>query len=386
MARLPYVLIVAAHVSALRAVSARLSRPPRDKLAPPRRQKTALRGDYLDSLDTNGGAKDEGFFLRNRTPLLFGALVTQKVLADVVTDYTRRAGSYSGATVSMLSEVAKFPVLVAAICAFAGGAKELKPITKRAATDTPMKIAWIAGAYAAQNVLYFAALGRISAASYQVLSQSKMIFTAGLAVTMLGERLGLRQLAALAALLGGSVLVQLAEMGGGLTGGGGGSEALLGGGFAVLGALLSAVPNVWYEKLLKTPGEDEWARNIQVTVWIFSWIAASQLWTAVSAVRAGVAGAADPFGSLPNFGKALIGSMDGITPAVWLVVFLKSLNGILIPATLKYAGNIVYLYAKPTSIVCTALASAIYSGVAPPATFCAGAGLVIWSMLNFKKK
>lgn len=147
----------------------------------------------------------------------------------------------------MLSEVAKFPVLVAAICAFAGGAKELKPITKRAATDTPMKIAWIAGAYAAQNVLYFAALGRISAASYQVLSQSKMIFTAGLAVTMLGERLGLRQLAALAALLGGSVLVQLAEMGGGLTGGGGGSEALLGGGFAVLGALLSAVPNVWYQ-------------------------------------------------------------------------------------------------------------------------------------------
>ena len=70
-----------------------------------------------------GGFKS--WFISNRTPLLFGALVSQKVLADVVTDYTRRQGAYSGATVSMLSEVAKFPVLVAAICAFAGGPSRL---------------------------------------------------------------------------------------------------------------------------------------------------------------------------------------------------------------------------------------------------------------------
>jgi UDP-sugar transporter A1/2/3 len=77
--------------------------------------------------------------------------------------------------------------------------------------------------------------------------------------------------------------------------------------------------------------------------------------------------------------------MDGITPAVWLVIALKSLNGILIPATLKYAGNLVYLYAKPTSIVLTALATAVYSSTLPPASFCAGSALVIWSMANFKK-
>ena len=88
---------------------------------------------------------------------------------------------------------------------------------------------------------------------------------------------------------------------------------------------------------------------------------------------------------LPNFGRALFGSFEGLTPAVWLVVALKSLNGILIPATLKYAGNLVYLYAKPTSIVMTALASAVYSSTVPPASFCAGAALVIWSMANFKK-
>ena len=133
------------------------------------------------------------------------------------------------------------------------------------------------------------------------------------------------------------------------------------------------MPNVWYEKILKTEGEDEWARNIQVTCWIFLWIAASQLGAAASAFRAGVPGAVAPWASPYAFGSSMIGSMEGITPAVWAVVALKSLNGILIPATLKYAGNLVYLYAKPTSIVATALAAAAWSGAPPPLAFSAGA-------------
>ena len=38
---------------------------------------------------------------------------------------------------------------------------------------------------------------------------------------------------------------------------------------------------------------------------------------------------------------------------MWGVVVLKALNGILIPATFKYADNILYAYAKPSSIVVT---------------------------------
>ena len=78
--------------------------------------------------------------------------------------------------------------------------------------------------------------------------------------------------------------------------------------------------------------------------------------------------------------------MDGITPAVWLVIALKSLNGILIPATLKYAGNLVYLYAKPTSIVCTAAATALYARAPPSVSFSVGSLLVIYSMFTFNKK
>ena len=333
--------------------------------------------------EVGGGGEGGGWLVKHRTKLLFGALVAQKVLADTLTDVTRRQGAYSGSTVSMLSEVAKFPVLAVAICVFGGGAKRLAPTARRALSDTPLKIAWIAGAYAAQNVLYFAALGRISAASYQVLSQSKMIFTAVLAVTMLGERLTARKVGALAALLAGSLLVQVSEMGGVAFGSHGAAEALLGGGLTVLGALLSAVPNVWYEKILKTEGEDEWARNVQVTCWIFSWIAASQLGAAYDAFRTG-ASAVAPWASPRAFAGAMFGSMEGITPAVWCVVALKSLNGILIPATLKYAGNLVYLYAKPTSIVATAAAAAVYARAPPSPAFCAGAALVIFSMFAGK--
>lgn len=334
-----------------------------------------------------GGAV-KGFFLRRRTPLLFAALVAQKVSADVLTDATQRAGAYSGATVSMLSEIAKFPVLVGAIVVFGGGAKRLKPTVRRAIEDTPFKIAWIAAAYAAQNLLYFAALGRISAASYQVLSQSKLIFTAILAVTMLGQRLVAKQVVALGALLGGSVLVQLSEVGGAAARGGGGAEALLGGGLTVAGALLSAAPNVWYEKILKTDGEDEWARNVQVTFWIFAWLAATQFSASVRAFRAlsapAAAAAAAPWASPAAAARATFGSLDGITPAVWCVVALKSLNGILIPATLKYAGNLVYLYAKPTAIVATALATSLATRAPPSPKFALGAALVIWSMTAFQ--
>lgn len=155
-------------------------------------------------------------------------------------------------------------------------------------------------------------------------------------------------------------------------------NTVIGGFLTVLGALLSALPNVWYEKLLKTEGEDEWVRNVQVTCWIFLWIAVSQIWTSVQ-------NGSNPLASPRSFASSLLGGsgLEGITPAVWLIVFLKSLNGILVPATLKYAGNLVYLYAKPTSIVATALLGALFIGTLPPVPFVLGAALVIGSMLTF---
>ncbi|KAH8046925.1 pyrimidine nucleotide-sugar transmembrane transporter [Aureococcus anophagefferens] len=222
------------------------------KLKQPRSSVAVGRGGALASAPAPAEEAPglRGLLVRHRTPLLFGALVTQKVLADTLTDMTRRAGATAGRRCPC-SEVAKFPCSPAIVVG--GGAKRLKPTVVRAFRDTPLKIA----------SRRWAALARRA-------------------------------------------------------------PTLLGGGLTVLGALLSAVPNVWYEKILKTEGEDEWARNIQVTCWIFLWIAASQLGSAASAFRAGVPGAVAPWASPYAFGSSMIGSMEGITPAVWAVVALKS--------------------------------------------------------------
>mmetsp|Transcript_15313 Transcript_15313/g.22998 ORF Transcript_15313/g.22998 Transcript_15313/m.22998 type:complete len:417 (+) Transcript_15313:42-1292(+) len=346
-------------------------------------------GGYVSANDgkiisARGGAKS--FWIEYRTPLLFSALVIQKVLADTLTGWTRSRTAYSGATVSMLSELAKFPVLGIAIVLFGGeGWKRIPKTIKGAATQAPFSLGWLAGAYAAQNILYFMALSYISPASYQVLSQSKLIFTALLTVTILQKPLGKRQIGALGALLAGSIMVQFSEMTGAATGGFITSidqtAALYGGFLTVLGALLAALPNVWYEKILKTKGEDEWVRNLQVTCWIFLWIAASQI---ITAVRSGLA----PFASIQNFANAFFGGsgLDGITPAVWIIIFLKSLNGILIPLTLKFTSNITYLFAKPTSIVVTSLIGAIWTMRPPSPIFSLGSSLVIFAMILYSAK
>ena len=116
---------------------------------------------------------------------------------------------------------------------------------KEAWSDEPLKLALPGLAYAVQNVLYFLALSHISAASYQLLSQTKLLFTGFFMSALLGQSLGLAQFAALALLMGGSVLTQLSEVSRAALLGGAGADpsaALYGGALTVLGAALSGTP------------------------------------------------------------------------------------------------------------------------------------------------
>ena len=50
----------------------------------------------------------------------------------------------------------------------------------------------------------------------------------------------------------------------------------------------------------------------------------------------------------------------------------QALNGLLVPATLKYADNIMYSYAKPLSIVMTTVFGSLLLGVLPPVKIMGG--------------
>ena len=83
---------------------------------------------------------------------------------------------------------------------------------------------------------------------------------------------------------------------------------------------------------------------------------------------------------------AVVSSFAGFTPAVWGVVVLKALNGLLIPATFKYADNILYAYAKPSSIVVTTILGCALSRQWPSVSLILGVSAVVGSIFLYSSK
>ena len=298
--------------------------------------------------------------------LLLSLLVVHKCGTDSLSRFTRNTGvPYSATTVAILGEIVKVPVLVVAICTFEGPGR-LRPLLRRALSDSPFQLALPGFAYASQNILYFLALSHVSAASYQLLSQTKLLFTGAFMCLLLGKRLSRSQCLALMLLMGGTVLTQVSEVSRNAQVGG--ENALLGGALTVLGAALSALPNVYYEKVLKKEGENQWVRNVQLTFWISVFL----LLFGVPAMVQSLAG--------PE-AVSLGGMLRGVTPWVYLVTLLQGLKCLIIPATLKHADNILYAYSKPAAILLTAGITAAATGIVPAPSFLAGGALVVASMV-----
>lgn len=314
-------------------------------------------------------AKKEQSWLQHSAPvLLILTLVLQKCSADALTWLTRAKYhmTYSGSNVTLVSEVLKFPILMAAIVIF-NSRQDLWPTIRAALTESPFAMWWVGLLYAVQNLLYFACLQYTSAAAYQVMSQTKMIFTAAFMWQMLGKKFSRNQIIALAMLILGTVFTQLAEIQGPMTVG---SRPWFGASLAVLSALLSALPNVFYERLLKAQ-KNQWVSNLQLTTWICTWVA-------IIKGCEYCMGLGHPVGHLSEL-------FQGFTPLVWAIVALKTLNCIIIPACLKYADNILYGYAKPLSIVLTTLVTAIISTQVPSPVMLTGISLVATSIVTYSR-
>ncbi len=316
----------------------------------------AAAGAGTDGGDTSERGRFTRWFIANRSILLLLLLVVHKSASDGLTRWTRLQTSYSGNTVAVMSEVAKFPLIALAITTFGGGASTIGPVFRDAFVKKPFSNAWLGLCYTFNNLLYFDALTALSAVAYQVLSQSKTLFTAGLMYFIVGKRLVMRQVLAIALLIAGALLVQvqeLARMGAGAAAGVGGAAASAmwwGVGLTLFSSFISALPNVYYEKVLKTEGENQWVNNIQVTIWIMTWVSLASLLplmrSAFASVLAGGAGAglaalpaklspAALGGAIAGIPAATKAAFTGFTLPVWGVVLLKAFNGILIPATFK---------------------------------------------------
>ena len=362
--------------------------------------------------------------IRNRSLLLLLLLVVHKSVTDSLTRYTRVQGAYSASTVAMMAEIFKFPLIISAIASIGGGLDQVIP-TFRMALAAPLGNAWIALCYTFNNLLYFPALSSLSAVAYQVLSQSKTLFTAGMMYFVVGKKLTRKQVGAAAAqfcsaqfrgaqfsdaaqsltprafplaqvgavflLIAGALMVQFQELGTATAVAGVTTSAVYWAAFLTLfSSFISALPNVVYEKVLKAEGANQWVNNVQVTWWIIIWVTLAGLIGPLKSALGG-AGAAALAGALPpltlsGLKASFVGAFAGFTPAVWGVVVLKALNGLIIPATFKYADNIVYSYAKPSSIVVTTVLGAVLAGQLPAPSLVAGVALVLLSIQLYSSK
>lgn len=302
-----------------------------------------------------------------RPYLILVLLVIHKALCDGLASFTRGASNYNGGSVALVSEIVKYPILAVAIAVYGGGARRIGE-TLREVRTAPLNLWWIALCYAINNIIYYPTMSHLSPASYQIISQTKLLFTAGLMASFFKKRFTLRQFGALGALLLGSVLVQVSEMSVAVATG---ANVMLGSSLALLGALLAAIPNVFYERLLKREGENEWAKNVQITNGIMLWILGTEVARAFDP--------ANPMGALlTHFTPATF--FAGWTPWVWCICILKSLNTLLIPATLQYGDSILLNYAKPSAIVLLLGFSAVAGGVLPSISALVGTVLVCVSI------
>jgi UDP-sugar transporter A1/2/3 len=302
-----------------------------------------------------------------RPYLILVLLVIHKALCDGLASFTRGASNYNGGSVALVSEIIKYPILATAIAVYGGGTRRIGE-TLREVRTAPLNLWWIALCYAINNIIYYPTMSHLSPASYQIISQTKLLFTAGLMASFFKKRFTLRQFGALCALLLGSVLVQVSEMSVAVATG---ANVMLGSSLALLGALLAAIPNVFYERLLKREGENEWAKNVQITNGIMLWILGTEVARAFDP--------ANPWGALlAHFTPATF--FAGWTPWVWCICILKSLNTLLIPATLQYGDSILLNYAKPSAIVLLLGFSAVAGGVLPSISAVVGTVLVLASI------
>lgn len=364
----------------------------------------------------------------NRLPLawvVLGLLVVQNAATTMLVQHTRRHPAangvvYLGSVAVLISECLKLPTCLALIVNDEGGiipaAARIKDSVFDRWKDT-LRMSVPALCYGLQNLLFFVALSNLSATSYQLWSQTKVLFTALFFVKILDQRLRPKQWGALGLLTVGVGAVQLAEAGtetakaaalaarGSATTGStgaaaaaaaaaeGGASAVAGSGSVTVGviavllsSLLSGFANIYFEKVLKQadcefddscelPAEDGGRPNAPVSLWVrnvqlalFSIPQAALLLLLSSNSRRVI---------------ATHGLFAGFTPLVWLVTALTAGGGLLVAAVVKYADNVLKTYATAVSIVLTCIVGTIITRVPPTPGFLYGMVLVLLSMLIY---
>jgi UDP-sugar transporter A1/2/3 len=194
--------------------------------------------------------------------LSFGGLIFQNVAVTLLMRYTRSNAAeklFLPSTAVISAEFLKLCICVVAVQTEGSLSVIFENKVELLKTSVPALL------YLIQNNLIYYAMGKLDAATFSVVYQSKVLITALLSVLILGRKLSSQQWFSLLLLMFGIICVQLSAQGGSTADEDiEFKERLLGLLGVMAGALCTSLAGIYFELILKKGTLSLYARNVQL--------------------------------------------------------------------------------------------------------------------------
>lgn len=227
--------------------------------------------------------------------------------------------------------------------------------------------------YAVQNVLVQVSYQHLPPIVFNLINQTKLLWTALFVFLLLGKRFSAPQCVAMLVLLSAAVLLSLAKDSGG--GGGSASPASFELGLlpVLLASILSGVGAAITQQSMQVHKRDPALVTIELSVYGSVFLALPMLWSSLSSFG----GAAAPVGVSTD---SLFEGWDAYT---LIPVVANALGGLLVGTVTKHVGGVLKSFALICGIAFTAFVeSFVYGAVLPPEVYVAAA-LVAFSLFLY---
>ncbi|PJF17790.1 hypothetical protein PSACC_02390 [Paramicrosporidium saccamoebae] len=242
--------------------------------------------------------------------------------------------------------------------------------------------------YAIQNNMSYFALARLSAVSFQVLQQLKILTTALMAGWLMGKEISRQHWVALLLLTSGVIFVQLSNVSGKQNGAAGNSEAWMGFLAMLANSLSSGFAGIYFERLMKSASFPLRKPSLRRTISVIIQVDKPTRSVWIQSIELGVFGLLfSVMMAIWNDGSVIIqnGFFSGYDKMALLVVGMQACGGILVAMVVRYADSILKAFATSASIVLSSFITFGLLGQKVAPSFLMGATLVVLSVYIYAK-
>jgi len=308
-------------------------------------------------------------------------LVAQMMGLVILMRYSRTHNSgplYISSTAVFMMEVIKF--LICNVVVFVGAGSTWRGLCaswQEHVVEAPwevLKLCVPSLLYTVQNNLLYIALTNLDATTYQVTYQLKILTTALFSVVLLQRKFSPLKWFSLVILTLGVAIVQISGSGDLHSKEGGpdnnnNNNRLVGFTCVIFAACTSGFAGVYFERILKGGGSKAptlWIRNIQM----------------------GLPSVIIAFLTVFLHDRAQVleqGFFSGYSPMVWTVILVQAVGGLIVAVVVKYADNVLKVFATSFSIIGSCIISSLFLDFHPNYYFTIGTTLVVFSTIIYSR-